>query len=27
LSGNAPWSDERVLAKVRELVLPSIENA
>ena len=22
--GNAPWSDERVLAKVRELVLPSI---
>src|SRR5471030_2095607 len=23
--GNAPWSDERVLAKVRELVLPSIE--
>jgi len=23
--GNAPWSDERVLAKVREQVLPSIE--
>ena len=23
--GNAPWSDDRVLAKVRELVLPSIE--
>lgn len=23
--GNAPWSDERVLAQVRELVLPSIE--
>jgi SRSO17 transposase len=23
--GNAPWSDERVLAKVRELVLPSLE--
>jgi SRSO17 transposase len=23
--GNAPWSDERVLAKVRELVLPSFE--
>lgn len=23
--GHAPWSDERVLAKVRELVLPSIE--
>jgi len=23
--GNAPWSDERVLAKVRELVLPAIE--
>src|SRR5215469_6847720 len=23
--GNAPWSDERVLARVRELVLPSIE--
>jgi hypothetical protein len=23
--GNASWSDERVLAKVRELVLPSIE--
>jgi SRSO17 transposase len=23
--GQAPWSDERVLAKVRELVLPSIE--
>lgn len=22
---NAPWSDERVLAKVRELVLPSVE--
>lgn len=25
LVGKAPWSDERVLAKVRELVLPSIE--
>src|SRR5437868_2134707 len=24
---NAPWSDERVLAKVRELVLPSLENS
>ena len=23
--GNAPWSDERVLAKVRDLVVPSIE--
>ena len=23
--GNAPWSDERVLAKVREMVLPAIE--
>ena len=23
--GKAPWSDERVLAKVRELVLPAIE--
>jgi SRSO17 transposase len=23
--GNAPWSDEKVLAKVRELVLPEIE--
>ncbi|WP_446719530.1 IS701 family transposase, partial [Inquilinus sp. OTU3971] len=23
--GQAPWSDERVLAKVRDLVLPSIE--
>ena len=23
--GNAPWSDERVLGKVRELVLPTIE--
>lgn len=23
--GQSPWSDERVLAKVRELVLPSIE--
>jgi SRSO17 transposase len=23
--GNAPWSDERVLARVRDLVLPSIE--
>src|SRR5277367_4446388 len=23
--GNAPWSDERILAKVRELILPSIE--
>jgi SRSO17 transposase len=25
--GNAPWSDERVLAKVREFVLPSIERS
>ena len=25
--GNAPWSDERMLAKVRELVLPSIERS
>ena len=25
--GNAPWSDERVLAKVRELVLPAIERS
>ncbi len=25
--GNAPWSDERVLAKVRELVLPTIERS
>ena len=25
--GNAPWSDERVVAKVRELVLPSIERS
>ena len=25
--GNAPWSDERVLARVRELVLPSIERS
>ena len=25
--GNAPWSDERVLAQVRELVLPSIERS
>src|SRR3546814_9227406 len=25
--GNAPWSDVRVLAKVRELVLPSIERS
>ena len=25
--GNAPWSDERVLAKVRDLVLPSIERS
>ena len=25
--GNAPWSDERVLAKVREQVLPSIERS
>lgn len=25
--GNAPWSDERVLAKVRELVLPSLERS
>ena len=24
---NAPWSDERVLAKVRELVLPGLENS
>ena len=24
---NAPWSDERVLAKVRELVLPGIERS
>src|SRR5215469_9547846 len=24
---NAPWSDERVLAKVPELVLPSLENS
>jgi SRSO17 transposase len=23
--GNAAWSDERVLARVRELVLPAIE--
>src|SRR6266436_4568607 len=23
--GNAPWSDELVLAKVREMVLPAIE--
>ena len=23
--GNAPWSDEQVLAKVREMVLPAIE--
>jgi SRSO17 transposase len=23
--GNAPWSDERVLAKVREMVLPEVE--
>ena len=23
--GNAPWSDERVLSKVRDLVLPSLE--
>src|SRR6266852_2941908 len=23
--GNAPWSDERVLARVRELVLPTLE--
>src|SRR6202521_4494082 len=23
--GNAPWSDERVLARVRDLVLPTIE--
>src|SRR5246500_2820361 len=23
--GEAPWSDERVLAKVREMVLPAIE--
>ena len=25
--GNAPWSDERILAKVREQVLPSIERS
>ncbi|WP_422652893.1 IS701 family transposase, partial [Aliidongia sp.] len=25
--GNAPWSDERVLARVRELVLPPIERS
>jgi SRSO17 transposase len=25
--GNAPWSDERVLARVRELVLPAIERS
>jgi SRSO17 transposase len=25
--GNAPWSDERVLTKVRELVLPTIERS
>jgi len=25
--GNAPWSDDRVLAKVRELALPSIERS
>jgi SRSO17 transposase len=25
--GNAPWSDDRVLAKVREVVLPSIERS
>ena len=25
--GNAPWSDERVLAKVREQVAPSIERS
>jgi SRSO17 transposase len=25
--GNAPWSDERVLVQVRELVLPSIERS
>src|ERR1700674_1511235 len=25
--GNAPWSDERVLAKVRELVLPAIKQS
>jgi SRSO17 transposase len=25
--GNAPWSDDRVLAKVRELVLPAIEQS
>jgi SRSO17 transposase len=25
--GNAPWSDERVLAKVHDLVLPSIERS
>lgn len=24
---NAPWSDERVLARVRELVLPAIERS
>ena len=27
LVANAPWSDERVLAKVRELVLPSVESS
>jgi SRSO17 transposase len=25
--GNAPWSDEALLAKVRDLVLPSIERS
>jgi SRSO17 transposase len=25
--GNAPWSDERMLRRVRELVLPSIERS
>ncbi len=25
--GNAPWSDERVLGKVRDLVLPAIERS
>ena len=25
LVGNAPWSDERVLARVRDLVLPTLE--
>src|SRR5580700_8734124 len=25
--GNAPWFDDRVLAKVRELVVPSIERS